>query len=181
MGPAGPTGPAGGDIEMSGSRLVARYTTTTDVGADGAQRMTKAFAGWFDTQRNEYCGVELASDGQQRCLPNDTGTATGGSVSVSSGSGQSAYSDAACTKPVVLVGKCQQVPHYFRTWDTTTCPNGLPHLFLIGAQLSSYYFGGPGNCIMQPIPAGSSVYDASSTAEIPPASFVAFTVTTQTQ
>jgi hypothetical protein len=56
----------GRESETSGSRLVARYTTTTQVGADGAQQVTKTFAGWFDTQRNEYCYPTLASDDQQR-------------------------------------------------------------------------------------------------------------------
>jgi hypothetical protein len=169
--------------ETNGSRLVARYTTTTSTGVDGSAQVTRSFAGWFDTQRSEYCAVQLAGDGQQRCLPNDYGTATGGVVSA--GSPIPFYSDSACTKPVIIVyaGSCQAAPKYFSTYDTG-CPVGARHLFPVGAQLtlSTLYDGSHSQCMAAGAPgAGTTVYDASATVEVAPSTFVAFTVTSQTQ
>jgi hypothetical protein len=179
---------------QSGSRLVARYTTTTQVGADGAQQVTKAFAGWFDTQRNEYCYPTLAGDGQQRCLPSDTGGPGVGSAST--GGGFALYSDAACTKPIIAVqldpgcsssptcGGCNPpAPKYFRTENSACSASPGTHLFPVGAQLSPsvVYFGQGASCFQQSPTADTLFYDGTSTTEIPPTSFVAFTVTTQTQ
>lgn len=138
--------------EASGSRLVARYTTTTQVGADGAQQVTKTFAGWFDTQRNEYCFTTPASDGQQRCLPSDTGDP--GPLSVGSASSGVFFADAACSLPIIQVqlnGGCTSnpacsacnppAPRYFRS-VYSTCGGGTPstspgtHLYPVGAKLS---------------------------------------------
>ena len=70
---------------------------------------------------------------------------------------------------------------YFRNYDTG-CPVGVPHIFPIGALLSvsTLYSGVPSHCNATSTSTGVSVYDASTT-EIDPASFVAFTVTSQTQ
>jgi hypothetical protein len=186
------------DKETSGSRLTARYTTTTQTGADGAARVNKTFAGWFDTQRNEYCFPGPASDGQERCLPSDSGGPGGvGAVGV----GNRLYSDAACLKPLIAVqldSGCTQMPtcstcnppppKYFRA-VYSTCSAGTgstspgTHLYPVGSQLSltTVYTGQPGSCQPQTAPSNTLWYDASSTAEIAPTSFVAFTVTSQTQ
>jgi hypothetical protein len=177
--------------DTSGTRLTARYTSTTVVGADGVQRVTKFFAGWFDSQRNEYCYATLASDGQQRCIPSDTGGP--GVAAVSGGPGQhSYYSDAACTKPiieVVLDSACPSMPScsacnppapkYFRG-SGSACVGAK--LYPVGAQITgtTIYQSTPA-CVSTAAPANTLLYDGSSTTEIPPASFVALTVTTQTQ
>ena len=88
----------GSAAETNGSRLVARYTTTTSTGADGSVQVTKSFAAWFDTQRNEYCFVQRAADGQQRCLPNESGTT--GATAVTYGGVY--FADSGCTKPIVF-------------------------------------------------------------------------------
>jgi hypothetical protein len=172
----------GHEDETSGTRIAARFTTTTSTSADGAQQVTKYFAGWFDTQRNEPCSVMLASDGQQRCMP-EAAFVNG-----------DAFSDAACTKPVIEVdldsactsdptcSACNPpAPKYFAKGFPSSC--GGTQIFPAGAQLplTTYYLGSPSFCSMEGVPANALFYDASSTAEITPSSFAAFTVTSQTQ
>lgn len=59
-------------------------------GADGS----KAFIGWYDSQRDEECAFTKATDGKTRCLP-QVPYATVGPY----------YSNATCTSPLYLATK----------------------------------------------------------------------------
>jgi hypothetical protein len=182
--------------DTSGTRLTARYQVASTTGADGMQRGTKTFVGWFDSMRSEYCFQTLASDGQMRCEPNDDGGP--GPTAVGSVGGQNPYfSDAACTKRIITVplpnicstmpscsGCNPPVPKYFRTFPSGSCAGTVTSLFPVGAQISAaspiYTSTGP-TCTTTTAPANTLLYDGSSTTEIAPASFVALTVTTTIQ
>jgi hypothetical protein len=187
----------GRESETNGSRIVARYTTTASVSADGAQQVTKSFAGWFDTQRNEPCSVTLAADGQQRCLPE--------AVPFLDRYESYYFSDAACTKPVVRMELGTECPPGGYGYGCAACNAPVPkyasliyqcsgasttavaHIVPLGNQIQGTVYNSspwaPGMC-SQTSTNGVSIqftfYDASA-AEIPPSSFAAFTVTTQTQ
>lgn len=182
IGPVGPPGPAGTPGKAAaepsapwtnGTRIRARQTTYTVVGADGTKQSSTGWGGWFDTQRNEPCAVTRASDGKQRCLP-----ATGGSVTASY------FSDATCTKPVVLVYAAEvtacsapyAVPAYANSSSTVAgCIENSIHS--VGVNVSVMYVKST-TCIPTTIPTYYKVYELGP--EVPASSFVEFTVTTQT-
>jgi hypothetical protein len=189
----------GNDSVTSGSRIVARFTTTSSTDGEGAQRTTKTFAGWLDTQRNEPCTVTMASDGQQRCLPD--------ALNYLDRYGVFYFSDAACTQPVVRMELGTQCPPATYGYGCAVCNAPVPsyasfvypcggtgttpgtHLVPLGAQIQGTVYlrfigDPPGTCTQSDTGSGATnqfaYYDATG-AEIPASSFAAFTVTTQTQ
>ncbi len=171
-------GGGGGTVgETAGTRVHPRYTTTTTVGLDGTKQVTKYFAGWFDTSRNETCSVTLAVDGKTRCVP------------AAAPIFASCWSDAACTKPVATVysagSSCPPpAPKYVSGPPILNGCGSATRIFSAGAKLAltNWYLGpgGGGACTSSAVPVYYDVYDASG-AEIPVASFQEFTVTTVTQ
>ncbi len=180
-GPPGPAGPAGTgsspNVETSGSRLKARYTTTTITGSDGSKQTTRNFAGWFDSQRNEPCSVGVAADGKRRCLP--SAISMGGF-----------FADAACTTPLAQTfravtnpacgGASANAPKYAS--KASFDPNGcaVTQLMTLGAKHGGQvYQGSPAFC--SPANTGD-LYDFYLVgAEVPASSFVEVTMTTTTQ
>ena len=153
---------------MSGARIKARSATYTYTGADGAKQTIKSFGGWFDSNRNEACGVALATDGQNRCLP--------------SGANTSPYpflADAACTKQFVRVVAGALPPKYVTS--TATIAAGTAYRYsLPGAKItvtSVYVKSGDQCLLLGASPADSDFYDTNG-PEIAPTNFVSFTVTT---
>lgn len=95
-----PVPTAAAEVYKSGSRLKAKYYE----GQDGS----KAFVGWFDSQRNEDCSFRIAADGTARCLP------TGDVVQF--------FNDGNCTSPLVMVAKpCATAAAYAVFQDGVSC------------------------------------------------------------
>jgi len=133
-GDAGTGGPSSQPSETGGSRIKARYTTTTYASSDGAKQVSKYFAGWFDAQRNEPCSVAVGADGTNRCLP-----ASGASYY---------YLDAGCnqlalmwTNSVPACGAPAGIPPKYAT--ETVVANGCysAHIRVVGPKLTTgtYY------------------------------------------
>jgi hypothetical protein len=128
---------------------------------DGA----KQFSGWFDTQRNEECGFQVASDGVTRCMPT--------SIALSGGY----FADAACAIPAVL-SSC--TPGYVATYSqVSTCPAYVKYGPVFAAVTTSALFIKNGaQCVSSSVPAGFTAYRAFG-AEIAPSNFQSATVTTE--
>ena len=166
-------GPGSASSDTDGSRLKRMSTTTTTTGADGSSHIASYFAGWFDSQRNEFCSPTLASDGTTRCLP---------SVYPTYGS---YYSDAACTLPMVYVstGTCGFTPPKYIAIAVAqqTCgsmPVG-PRVYAGGSATSTYYQKSGTSCTGPSTSATYTFYPVSG-SEIPPSTFVQMTVTATT-
>ncbi len=86
-GPTGPAGPAGGSSVVGGSRLAANEVSW--VGADGSRYAPDRYS-FHDTLLDVDCSVQLAADGEWRCLPHYSRTASMVGL----------YADAACTERV---------------------------------------------------------------------------------
>lgn len=138
---------------VSGTRLKAKYMK-----ADDGARAPLADV-WHDSQRNEECRFQLASDGKQRCLP-------------TSYSYISYYADAACTQPLVhLVAGCSP-PKYGVDYGTSSCNYAFTH-YSVGsqAQPAQVYLKSGASCISTPANAAFSYFSVGS--KIAPTSFVA--------
>lgn len=94
-------GPGAGYGPVSGTRLKVRYESTTF--ADGAGYA--AFAGYFDTKRNEPCDFV---PGANRCMP------SAAPVAAFAAAYPNLYGDAACTNQLGAMYSAGASPKYFR-------------------------------------------------------------------
>jgi hypothetical protein len=141
---------------QSGTRLKAVYR----VADDGSKEFVPG--AWFDTMRQENCSFVRAADGKDRCLPQ--------------GLGASAFSDSACTKPIVATASGCAAPKYALGAVEDTCsegPSGL-RVFAVGAVTTpaTIYVQSGSQCF----PAGAASTGATYYevgAEIPASSFTA--------
>lgn len=170
--PDGPTSPgsdAPGGGSGSGSDPLADYRSGTRIKMqvlttpDGA----KQFQGWFDTQRNEPCGFQLAYDGVTRCLP------TFPFVAFAAAGANGSYVDASCTQPAVEAALCSTVT-YILVLQSSTCPSVGPRVFP-ATQITARFVKNGAPCTATPIPTGSIVFGVSG-PEIPPSSFQSATL-----
>ncbi|WP_437821604.1 DUF7481 family protein [Sorangium sp. So ce1078] len=143
----------------SGSRLKARYRATEDGG--------KAYdpGWWYDSERRETCAFVVAGDGQERCLPLSSPSASVGVY----------FSDARCSVPIAAyTAGCP--PKYV---VSSTVLNGecgavalRTRIFAVGPRFTdTLYYGSASSCATI---AASDTYDYYAIGdEIPPTSFVA--------
>jgi hypothetical protein len=158
MGGTGGTGgsPNASADPVSGTRLKAKYMK-----ADDGARAPIADV-WHDSQRNEECRFQRASDGKRRCLP----------TSVTYHSGY--YADASCTQPINMMyggGGC--APEiYLAEYNSTCYPYSLSYR-LIGSQIqpATIYAKSGATCTSSPAPAGYTFF--ATGAAISPSAFVA--------
>lgn len=145
----------------SGTRIKMQVLTTPD----GA----KQFSGWFDTQRNEPCVFQTASDGVTRCLPPLIALVFDGA--------DGSYVDAACSQPAEefsAASLCSTVKYIFVFRSTGACPSVGPRV-LPAMQLTARFVKSGTACTATPIPTGSIVYGVSG-PEVPPSSFQSATL-----
>jgi hypothetical protein len=118
-------------IMQPGHRIVPLGHT----GADGS----KERLGWWDTKYNQQCAIDVAGDGERRCLPYQF-----------LGYPTTYFSDAACTQAVApsLTTKPPS-PYFVRTIDSKVCPTR-----------ATYY-------LTEPLPANTSAFRKTSTGCIP--------------
>lgn len=139
----------------AGARLEPRFWS-----AEGGARVLRA---WFDRELGVECTFQLATDGRYRCLP-------------VRGPLASAFADAACTTPIVIVPACSPVPAMApgRGQATATCDeDAAVPVYPVGAVRASteVYFGAPGNsCLAATLDAELRAYDLG--AEVAPGTFV---------
>lgn len=126
-GPAGPAGPAG---YASGTRIRARFLTTSD----GA----RLSAGWWDSDLGATCFAGPARDGTTRCLP-----------TAASLSGPSLWADGECARiPLIAYPACLPAPAFARSYTSGLCGTG-DEIRTVGAAHANLVFqGGPGACSM---------------------------------
>ncbi len=163
-GSGGMTNPVADALAESGSRLKAQWLT----GDDGS----KSFAGFYDSARQEACSFLDMSDGVKHCIP-----WTGQAFNV-----DTTFLDASCVTPIAVaaVVPCMSTPKYGYSYYDLACPSG-PYkfrIFSIGAKftLPTVYSKASGSCVGS-APSPSAVYHLLG-SEIPPSSFVAAGVTT---
>jgi hypothetical protein len=142
---------------ISGSRLRANYR----LGSDGSKEYLPG--SWFDTMLGQDCSFTTAADGVLRCLPE--------------GIAPIAYSDAACTTPVLMIPAGCSTPTYAVTDDSATCalPGGVTHVHSVGAAVTPanlYTQAGGGNCPGAGTPPAGFTYLGVG-AEIAASTFVA--------
>jgi hypothetical protein len=137
----------------TGHRLSYRQV----VAGDG----TRERIGWYDTVTNLECTVQLAADGAARCLPEAEKVFFW----------STAFSDAACTKPVVYVNEGDPLPAGLVQPDASS--PGLPpgSYYRVGASATVLYTTERGSCAASP-DAVDSVWHV--TEEIPVGAFDAF-------
>jgi hypothetical protein len=153
-----PVPPASADSNQSGSRRKVKYYA----GDDGS----KAFAGFYDSQRKEDCSFALAGDGKTRCLPSPTATLSG------------YYADAHCTQPLLAINSNCATPTYAWTMDSTACAaTAGHHVLAVGSPFagSSVYILG-GTACSGPAPTGAGYLYFFAGDEVDPSAFVAATV-----
>ena len=153
-----PVPPANAD-PLPGSRLKPKFR----LGEDGAKEYLQGL--WFDTQRNEDCTFQLASDGQTRCLPK--------------GNTFQYYSDAQCTQAMVLMQSACTTPGYGVSNATTACAldTGGTRVFSVGAAANPpMIYGKAGSSCFAIGPTSSDYTYFMVGAEVPPSTFVAATV-----
>ncbi|MFN0250031.1 MAG: hypothetical protein ACKV2T_24320 [Kofleriaceae bacterium] len=117
------------DIAKSGSRIKKKVLSSSD----GA----KSLHGWFDSQRDEDCTWQVASDGMTRCTP--TAVAWGGY-----------FADASCTTPAGYYWANCTPPAYISVTNTTACPANTttgPTLYMRGAPISTVYSKSGTSCV----------------------------------
>ncbi len=141
-----------------GTRLRARVWD----GGDDA----RIFRTWFDTELGVECQFAMAADGRYRCLPSGSSAIWLDPV---------VFSDAACTRPAVIVPSCEPAPAYVHgpRIATPTCdePEGLPVLALGPLRGTPRYYRQLGaGCTALEAAAEQQVHDVGD--EVPAASFV---------
>jgi hypothetical protein len=105
----------------SGTRLHLQWHTYGE---------TRAFAGLFDSQRNESCNATRWADGNTYCTP---------------AAANVVYTDASCTQPIAQVAHvagCTDVaPTYLLASAVTGCNSQPAHLYMAGAKITAvpYY------------------------------------------
>jgi len=152
-----------GPEETSGTRLKARSVVADDGYADVSEI-------WLDTALGTECRFVTANDGVLRCLP---------------WSFSSAYSDSACTKPIVREQMpCSSYPagpRYARVegpaptahvCSPLSFDNSGFTVYQLGAPSTpaTIYIGDPVNCFAEPNDPPFPYYELG--AEVPPSSFV---------
>jgi hypothetical protein len=164
VGPEGPMGPAGGQETLSGSRLMAK-TMPVWTGSDGSRYATPNFGQFHDTVRGVDCGLYVASDGVERCLPSDSGGAvyeTG------------YYTDASCTiqSAVALAPTCTSGRYALKpVTSSDVCPPETRWtVYTLGLTTNVYSKSGT-TCSALTI-AG---YSWHLVTVVPPTEFVSFT------
>lgn len=160
-GPKGPPG-SGSTIESihDGSRLRGHYR----IWEDGAREFMGT---WFDTMLNQSCSASLASDGEERCLPLPVAPTS-----------RALYSDAACTKAILLVFDPATPPAVVPPGYVTVHVSGAKDRYLlVGAKdpsVKTYYADDTGPCMpVGTVTSGYYVYDATI---VEPDTFVKSTI-----
>ena len=162
-----PVSTASADQPTSGTRLKAQWY----VGTDGS----RVQAGWYDSQLQVTCSLYMASDGTLRCLPIQAGVDT------------SAFSDSACTQPIVISTGCQPTYAYVLAPITgNACPpQDTWTIYQVGAQLSTYYalvetnfIDGGMTCTAGSASKTSNLTYYTLGAVVPPSTFVQATLQT---
>lgn len=152
---------ASADDNANGTRLKVQHY----VGADGSSFT----AGRYDSMLGTPCGYGTASDGSVRCLP----TATNGSFEPAIG-GVELYADSACTVMVVFPStSCASVPKF--TSVGLSC--GV-EVYEPTVQSGSLFTRGTGGCVEAPSSATMGKTPYVQGAALPPSTFVAGTLTT---
>lgn len=139
----------------NGTRLKARYY----VAADGARQFA---LGWYDSERNENCAFQRASDGVMRCLPESTSAVT------------SYFLDSACTEAVagLLTYNCGF--EYVLEPTANDCVYGLRIRSLAETlQPGVLHIKSGDSCVETPSPDGYTFRRLGP--QVPPTSFVAAT------
>ncbi|HEU4403795.1 MAG TPA: hypothetical protein VFS43_00665, partial [Polyangiaceae bacterium] len=139
------------DAATPGTRLKPKVF----VGADGSRQPTQL---WHDTQRNEECSFQRASDGVYRCLPTSMGASYG------------FFQDSGCTTPALAVASAcsgSSLPAYANANGLPGC--GESRVYQRGPVLSNAYGGQPGACS----PYSPGYYTFYSLSEVPPSQFAA--------
>jgi hypothetical protein len=157
-----PVPSASADTYASGSRLKVQYYA----GADGS----KAFAGMYDSQRNEACSFVTAADGSTRCLP----------VAAPSASLGVYYADASCSSPLAYAASGCTSPLYGNEFVSAACSGqGMYHIFQLGPAVNPpmVYLKSGTVCAAQQ-PTTAFVYYTVG-PEIMPPSFAAGTLQTE--
>lgn len=147
------------DINKSGTRIKMKVLNSPD----GA----KVFQGNYDSQRNEECAFQVASDGMTRCLP------VGASVTYGV-----YFADANCTVPAGFAYPgCNTVPTYVTASPPATCPfsptTGMA-VYARGAVITSHYTKSGATCTLNGPLAGYTFY--TSGALIPVSDFQSATI-----
>jgi hypothetical protein len=104
-------------LEMSGTRLKARYYKATDG--------TQQFLGWYDNQLHLNCSFSKASDGNIHCLP------TMGGLSY--------FSDSACNASIAVSYTCDTPRYAASTSGTAVCPQQTG-IYSVGSRISLPHF-----------------------------------------
>jgi hypothetical protein len=129
------------DIAKSGSRIKMKVLTS----GDGA----KLLQGFFDSQRNEDCAFQAASDGMTRCLP--TSVAFAGSY----------FADANCTQAAGYYYANCTPPAYISVPTTSTCAVGGasgPTIYARGGAVASVYVKSGATCVATSLGATFTAY-----------------------
>jgi hypothetical protein len=150
-----PVPPASADTNQSGTRLKVKYYA----GDDGS----KAFAGFYDSQRKEDCSFRTAADGVSRCMPTTNAVFSG------------YYADMTCTQPVVVVPAGCSTPTYVLQTDVSCNP--VSDLLSVGVSYSGssiYVLSGTTCTGTSGTGSGAAYFYLGS--EVPPSSFVAGTL-----
>jgi hypothetical protein len=149
-GVSGKCGPVGSNLFKNGSRIGWQTLATSD----GA----RSYYMLYDRQLHASCWPLNASDGQLRCLPRATASAS------------SYFSDATCTTKVAYdYANCGQTPAY----AAQSNGSGFTTFPVTGTFTGAVYIGGPGNCRAYTRAPPDSFYTIGSA--IPPTSLVAMT------
>jgi hypothetical protein len=113
------------------------------VAADG----TRLVQGWLDTQVDQDCYFEPATDGKKHCLPH--------------GAYMSGYADAACSLPVVtaVAGCDQKIPNYALQSPDYEC-TAVPYRVYQRAEayVGAPFQGGAESCIADTVAPGGGLY-----------------------
>jgi hypothetical protein len=147
----------------SGSRLEVRVDLLD--GADGSRHSGQPYA--YDTKRGERCSGTLAADGKTRCLP------------VASTVAPLYFSDAACTKPLLLWFRGCEKPSYLSAAvadGQNDCAVRGVRIFESGSEfVGNIYAGSSASCGSQGPSSEQPYLFLSLGAEIHPSEFVLLT------
>ena len=180
QGPTGPTGAAGGGTgggsgsSAAGSRLqIPAAQSTKHTGVDGSVYYTTTGGDlpFYDTSLGVYCNPGLASDGSNRCIPQDDPRLPG-SVGMVWSAG---YADIACAVSAVIVYSASCTPKYAtQSVAYNSCPyQATASVYSVGAKLSVFFMKSGATCV------DSSTYLSFGTAYlatvVAPSALVAFT------
>jgi hypothetical protein len=158
-GGGGSGGGGGGGVDIginrSGTRIKMKVLNTPD----GA----KVFQGSYDSQRNEDCAFQVASDGVTRCVPTSIARSDG------------FFADAACTVPIGLSFPGCALPTYVAVPSSaSTCfaaPTPGPRIYARGATHPTYYRKSGTTCLGPNTTPVDTFFYGITGAEIPPTSF----------